>query len=436
MIKGMLFIDGTWLYSNTPRLSEAYGQQDFRVDFGKLPQVLADEVSKQLGYSQVSVVRTYLFGSYAANYDLRDDESVQRRRDFFDMLREEYHYEVETYPINFMGRRLRKADRDPEDTFEPKEKCVDISLATAMLYYAAIPYVYDVSIAVIGDQDFKPVLQHVRKLGKRVAIASIKGSCSPEYADPRDEVRVKDFDIIWLDELLHRLELKYERHLLACESPIHKGKREVWTTFHPRKGQKFFCDACRREFSSQRLGNTIDTFSSTAPFTSYAAPAPTDFESDDLITPELPLSGLDQFDHSFDTPTDSLDETTTNAPTTVGTGNGTNSHPDLFASTESANGLFAAQSSLPFSAPTFGGLEVSVGQQISGSIKRRIADRGFGFIEGEDGRDYFFHLTDLQGGLYFDELHDGLSVVFEVKRAPSEDRAGAAQRIRRQSEAE
>jgi len=129
----MLFIDGTWLYSNTPRLSEAYGQQDFRVDFGKLPQVLAEEVAKQLGGTEVDVVRTYLFGSYAANYDLRDDDAVQRRRDFFDMLKEEYHYEIEVYPINFMGRRLRRADRDPGDTFEPKEKCVDISLATSNL---------------------------------------------------------------------------------------------------------------------------------------------------------------------------------------------------------------------------------------------------------------------------------------------------------------
>ncbi|MBM4048077.1 MAG: NYN domain-containing protein, partial [Planctomycetes bacterium] len=209
MLKLMVFIDGTWLYSNTPRLSEAYGQPDFRVDFGKLPQVLAEEVAGQLRLNptDIQVVRTHLFGSYASNYDLRDDEAVQRRKDFFYMLKEEYHYEIEIYPIDFMGRRLRKADRDPGDPFEPAEKCVDISLATAMLYFAAIPNVYDIAVAVVGDADFKPVLQHTRRLGKRVAIASIKGSCSRDYADPRDEARVKDFDLIWLDELLHKLEL-------------------------------------------------------------------------------------------------------------------------------------------------------------------------------------------------------------------------------------
>ena len=71
MIKIMLFIDGTWLYSNTPKLAELYGKGDFQVDFGWLPKVLAEEVNKQLGGVEVDVVRTYLFGSYASNYDLR-----------------------------------------------------------------------------------------------------------------------------------------------------------------------------------------------------------------------------------------------------------------------------------------------------------------------------------------------------------------------------
>jgi cold shock CspA family protein len=122
-----------------------------------------------------------------------------------------------------------------------------------MLYLAAVPFAYDIAIAVLGDQDFKPVLQHVRRFGKRVAIASIKESCSPEFSDPRDEARVKDFDIIWLGDLLEALELCYEPHRRQCESPSHKGNRPVWTTFHPRKGQRFYCDVCRAEFNRQRL---------------------------------------------------------------------------------------------------------------------------------------------------------------------------------------
>src|SRR5688500_19154172 len=83
MPRAMIFIDGTWLYSNIPRLSEAYGQPDFRVDFGKLPLVLAETVGSQMHDVEVDVVRTYLYGSYAANHDMRDDDAVQRRLDFF-----------------------------------------------------------------------------------------------------------------------------------------------------------------------------------------------------------------------------------------------------------------------------------------------------------------------------------------------------------------
>ncbi|HQU44797.1 MAG TPA: cold shock domain-containing protein, partial [Pirellulales bacterium] len=110
-----------------------------------------------------------------------------------------------------------------------------------------------VDLVVLGDEDFKPVMQHIRTMGKRVAIASIKDSCAPELSDPRDPARVKDFDVIWLDDLLEKLELRFEKHQLPCEGPLHKGNRLVWTTFHPRKGQRFYCDQCREEFNRERL---------------------------------------------------------------------------------------------------------------------------------------------------------------------------------------
>jgi len=200
----------------------------------------------------LDVVRTYLFGSYAANYDLRDEDVVQRQQDFFARLKEEFHYEVEVYPIDFRGRRLRAADRAADDTFEPREKCVDISLAASMLYFAAIPFAYDIAIAVLGDRDFKPVMRYTRMLGKRIAVASVRGSCAQELWDARDEARVRDFDVIWIDDLLHELELRYMPHRLRCESAFHVGPREVWTTFHPRAGQRFFCDECRERFKRQK----------------------------------------------------------------------------------------------------------------------------------------------------------------------------------------
>jgi cold shock CspA family protein len=291
MAKVMLFIDGTWLYASTPKLGESYGKSDYHVDFRLLPRVLADEVGKQLGAPDIDVVRTYLFGSYPANYDLRDDEVAQRRHDFFSLLKEEYHYEVEVFPIDFRGRRLRKADRDVADPFEPKEKCVDIALATSMLFLAAMPHAYDVALAVLGDQDFKPVLQHVRLLGKRVAIASIRGCCSPDLADPADEARVKDFDLIWLDDHLQQLELKFEPQLRTCESPLHKGDRKVWDTYRPRKGQKFFCKDCRTEFARQKQ-DLQRQFVATGIDVSAPQDGPSEAEPLPAIAPGQTLTGM------------------------------------------------------------------------------------------------------------------------------------------------
>lgn len=252
MIKFMLFIDGTWLYSNTSRLVEASGEPGFVLDFGKLPRVLAEEVGKRLGHDEYTVVRTHLFGSYAHHVDPRDIEPVERRLNFFSMLRQQHHYEVEAFPVEFRGKRLRRTDRDPSDTFEAKEKCVDIALATSMLFNAAMSNAYDVAIAVLGDQDFKPVLQSVRRMGKRVAIASINGACSGEYSDPSDQARVRDVDLIWLEDLLPRLARRYDPHYLDCMSPTHKGDRKVETTYYPKRGERFYCPACREEFQKQR----------------------------------------------------------------------------------------------------------------------------------------------------------------------------------------
>lgn len=252
MIKFMLFIDGTWLYSNTSRLVEASGEPGFVLDFGKLPRVLAEEVGRRLGHDEWTVVRTHLFGSYAANVDPRDHEPVERRLNFFAMLRQQHHYEVEAFPIEYRGKRLRRTDRDPGDSFEPKEKCVDIALATSMLFNAAMSNAYDVAIAVLGDQDFKPVLQNVRRLGKRVAIASINGACSGEYTDPADRARVRDVELLWLEDLLPRLARRYDPHWLECQSPTHKGERRVETTYYPKRGERFYCPTCREEFQRQR----------------------------------------------------------------------------------------------------------------------------------------------------------------------------------------
>jgi cold shock protein len=292
----------------------------------------------------VDVVRTYLFASQPVNFDTQDEDLANRQVDFYNMLKEEYHYEVELYPINFKGRRLRKSDRVPEDLFEPKEKCVDISLATTMVSLGAIPHSYDIAIAVLGDRDFLPMFQNVRRLGKRVAIASIHDSCAPEYSDPRDEARVKDFDIIWIDALLHNLALKLEIRHIECASPFHQGPRIISTTYRPKKGQSFYCDECKKEFQKQKAE-------------------------------------------------------------AVGAGNG------------ESKGSKEHKKPIASNAP-----------KLDGRIKRIVADRGYGFIAGNDGIDYFFHLANLYN-IGFEDLREGDFVKFEIMSDPCDGKAGAANHV-------
>ena len=59
----------------------------------------------------------------------------------------------------------------------------------------------------------------------------------------------------------------------------------------------------------------------------------------------------------------------------------------------------------------------------TGNIKKVVADRGFGFIAAEDGKEYFFHRDSLQAPLSFDRLNGGETVKFDVQASPKGPRA-------------
>lgn len=60
----------------------------------------------------------------------------------------------------------------------------------------------------------------------------------------------------------------------------------------------------------------------------------------------------------------------------------------------------------------------------SGTIKKVASDRGFGFIVGDDGVEYFFHRSGVDSTLDFDRLSGGEPVTFEVEQSPKGPRAG------------
>lgn len=47
MAKAMIFVDGSWLYRNTPHLGEKFGRSVFHIDYSKFPGVLLDAVGER-----------------------------------------------------------------------------------------------------------------------------------------------------------------------------------------------------------------------------------------------------------------------------------------------------------------------------------------------------------------------------------------------------
>ena len=56
----------------------------------------------------------------------------------------------------------------------------------------------------------------------------------------------------------------------------------------------------------------------------------------------------------------------------------------------------------------------------TGTIKKVVSDRGFGFIAADDGKEYFFHRDGVES---FDNLNGGEKVTFEVEPSPKGPRA-------------
>ena len=59
---------------------------------------------------------------------------------------------------------------------------------------------------------------------------------------------------------------------------------------------------------------------------------------------------------------------------------------------------------------------------MTGTIKRMVSDKGFGFIAAGDGTEYFFHQSACTS-TRFDDLREGQTVSFTVGQGPKGPRA-------------
>ena len=60
--------------------------------------------------------------------------------------------------------------------------------------------------------------------------------------------------------------------------------------------------------------------------------------------------------------------------------------------------------------------------RLSGTIKRLMSEKGFGFVASDDGNEYFFHQSGCNG-VQFYELREGQAVTFDAGEGPKVPRA-------------
>ena len=220
--KAIVFIDGSWLYRCRGALFDKLGGENFEIDYAKLPKLLCEDVANTLD-EDISLVRTLYFGTIPSS---RSGFNTSKQYSFYDFLERSCGYDVHIHEVDVGNEEIRSS-------------CgwIDVSIATNLVYYAALPSVMDIAIVVGDSVDLAPALRRVRSLGKRVQLVGMSSGGSYENH------RISDFQTIYLDDHAAEIKLVRERIKRTCK----KCSQEEETTW---AGTDFFCSNCRGRFRS------------------------------------------------------------------------------------------------------------------------------------------------------------------------------------------
>jgi cold shock CspA family protein len=175
--------------------------------------VLVDEIGRRHHLAPIDVVRRHYFASRLDERDAGDPSLIQYRRTFLASVQGEPHLELEVVDV---ANGERPPGRD--DGAVPAETAaLHVALTVAAMRHALTPGVLDLAIFLLGDRSFAPLLRELRRLGRRVALVSVDGSCAADLADRANPLRACDFDVLWLNEMIGRVERWRGRRALRPE---------------------------------------------------------------------------------------------------------------------------------------------------------------------------------------------------------------------------
>ncbi len=231
-LKTMIFVDGTWLYHSRQILFDVLGADGFEIDYKRIPEVIADELG-QCQEDHIDIVRTCYFGTLPVN---KPGCNPSKQKAFYDFLALQCGYDTEIIDVDYR--------REPGS--RPDERWVGVALASAMVYYASIPGVFDVATLVAGDSEYIPLLRRVRAMGKRTHLVAINNTAERNTTSTllQTALGVLDFPPVFLDDHAQDLRLVREEQTRTCKI-CGKAEATTWA------GPDFFCSGCRNEHRKQ-----------------------------------------------------------------------------------------------------------------------------------------------------------------------------------------
>ena len=217
--KAIVFIDGSWLYRCRTALFTRLGEDTFEIDYAKLPKLVCEDVANTLD-EDISLVKTLYFGTIPSG---RSGFNTSKQYSFYDFLERSCGYDTHIHEVDIGN--------------EERSSCawVDVSIATNLVYYAALPSVMDIAIVVGDSTNLAPALRRVRSLGKRVQLVGMSNIQMPESS------RIRDFPTICLDDHAADVKLVRERVVRTCKK-CGQDEETTWA------GVDFFCSNCRGRY--------------------------------------------------------------------------------------------------------------------------------------------------------------------------------------------
>lgn len=187
MLRAIVFMDHMNFYKATHKLYQDATSKEPKLDYNILPS----EIVKKADIN-ATCIKSFIFAPkpddflnkdpFYANYYEWVDKTL-KKMNFLDVIEGQYLARPTDEKIPM--------DINDKKTYYPEEKGTDINLAVNMLSMA-YHNSFDVAVIASGDSDYSLLLEQVKRMGKLIVVASVKGQNITRLAPYKDKTITLD----------------------------------------------------------------------------------------------------------------------------------------------------------------------------------------------------------------------------------------------------